>query len=208
MIYKVWVHIEQIDESKDHYEDIGLPYQAGVFKTEVEAANFVENELLINNFDERKPMTKSHKNRCTEKKILQTATLKEQCPDVPVTEIKVDILSEGGQLWLRPEGFGEKCAADGAGYPIGLEIWQGKLRLIVFDDINKEDPQIIELEKAKESCRLEDEQDCNCQCTDKNYCAAAEYLADLGRKIFTGPMKGGLWNGRCLDAYLLSKKAR
>jgi len=39
-----------------------------------------------------------------------------------------------------------------------------------------------------------------------NYDAAAQYLADHGRQIFTGPMIGGLWNGRCMDAYLMSKK--
>jgi hypothetical protein len=39
-----------------------------------------------------------------------------------------------------------------------------------------------------------------------NYEAAAQYLADQGYKVFTGPMKGGLWNGRCLDACIMSKK--
>ena len=39
-----------------------------------------------------------------------------------------------------------------------------------------------------------------------NYTAAAQYLADNGEKVFTGPMKGGLWNGRCLDACIISKK--
>lgn len=39
-----------------------------------------------------------------------------------------------------------------------------------------------------------------------NYEAAAQYLADQGDRIFTGPMKGGLWNGRCLDASLMSRK--
>jgi len=39
-----------------------------------------------------------------------------------------------------------------------------------------------------------------------NYEAAAQYLADEGEQIFTGPMKGGLWNARGLDACLMSKK--
>jgi len=39
-----------------------------------------------------------------------------------------------------------------------------------------------------------------------NYEAAAQYLADQGDRIFTGPMKGGLWNGRCMDACIMSKK--
>ena len=38
-----------------------------------------------------------------------------------------------------------------------------------------------------------------------DYEAAARYLADQGDKVFTGPMKGGLWNGRCMDACLMSR---
>jgi len=82
--------------------------------------------------------------------------IKEQCPDAAPVEIKVNILSEGGQIWIHLQGYGEKCAMDGHGWPIGIEIWQGRLRLIVFDDINREDPQIIDLEKARESCRSRD----------------------------------------------------
>ena len=83
-----------------------------------------------------------------------TITIKEQCPDAAPVEVKVSILSEGGQIWIQPHGYGEKCAADNEGWPVGIEIWQGKLRLIVFDDINREEPQIINLEKAKETTRL------------------------------------------------------
>jgi len=79
--------------------------------------------------------------------------IKEQCPDSAPVEIKVNILSEGGQIWIQPEGYGEKCAIDNEGFPIGIELWQGRLRLIVFDDINREDPQIIDLESAIETAR-------------------------------------------------------
>jgi hypothetical protein len=82
-----------------------------------------------------------------------TTTIKEQCPDVPPIEREVRILSEGGQIWIQPRGYGEKCAIDGQGFPIGIEIWQGRLRLIVFTDINSEEPQIIDLEKARETAR-------------------------------------------------------
>ncbi|HBG26193.1 MAG: hypothetical protein A2Y10_03990 [Planctomycetes bacterium GWF2_41_51] len=88
-------------------------------------------------------------------KDIYTITLKEQCADTLLpSAIKVKILSEGGQIWIQPQGYGENCAMDGEGYPIGVEIWQGKLRLILFDDINSEDPQIIDLENAREACRL------------------------------------------------------
>ena len=39
-----------------------------------------------------------------------------------------------------------------------------------------------------------------------DYEAAAQYLADQGTQVFTGHMKGGLWNGRCMDACIMSKK--
>jgi hypothetical protein len=84
-----------------------------------------------------------------------TIALKEQCADVPPHEIKTRISSKGGQLWIQPEGYGDKCSADGHGCPIGLEIWQGRLRLIVYDDINVEEPQIIDLENARETCRID-----------------------------------------------------
>ena len=135
-------------------------------------------------------------------KEIYTINIKEQCPDATPVEIKVSILSEGGQIWIQPHGYGEKCTIDEQGWPIGIEIWQGRLRLIIFDDINREDPQIIDLEKARESCRIDDSESCN----NVSYCKAAEYLAEQGRKIFTGPMNGGLWNARCMDACILSKK--
>ncbi len=47
MIYKVWIQIEEIDESKDHYLNISEPYEAGKFDTQAEALEFVENELMI-----------------------------------------------------------------------------------------------------------------------------------------------------------------
>ena len=82
-----------------------------------------------------------------------TTTLKEQCPDNAPIGIEVNILSESGQIWIQPKGYGEKCAMDDEGWPVGIEIWQGKLRLIVFVDINREDPQIVDLEKSKETAR-------------------------------------------------------
>jgi hypothetical protein len=86
-------------------------------------------------------------------KIIKTFTLKEQCPETSLTEIKVNILYESGKIWIQPQGYGEKCSAYGEGWPISIEMWYGRLRLIVFDNINREDPQIIDLERAKESCR-------------------------------------------------------
>ena len=45
-IYKVWIQIEEIDESRNHYLNLGTPYEAGKFDTEIGARKFVENELM------------------------------------------------------------------------------------------------------------------------------------------------------------------
>jgi len=118
-------------------------------------------------------------------------TIKEQCPDASKVQIKVNILSEHGQLWIQPEGYGGKDTVDGIGWPIGIEIWKGKLRFVVYDDIVKEAPQILDLTKAQEACL---------------YCKAAEYLAENGRIIFTDSLIGGFWNAACISASILSNK--
>lgn len=128
-------------------------------------------------------------------------TLKELSSEHSPVEIPVHLLCEHGKLWIRPNSYGDASSSDGHGFPVALEIWRGRLRLVVFDDINSEDPKIIDLENAKESCRIEDSQE------DSNrYRAAAEYVSEQGRSIFTGHMIGGLWNARTLDACIMSGK--
>ena len=49
------------------------------------------------------------------------------------------------------EGYGECGAADGYGRPVRVELYEGKLRLLVWADINSEDPtHTIELNGAQE----------------------------------------------------------
>ncbi|MEN6306428.1 MAG: hypothetical protein ABFD91_01630 [Anaerohalosphaeraceae bacterium] len=79
--------------------------------------------------------------------------VKEQSAGYPEATIPIQLVYKDGQLWIQPQGYGEKNAEDGEGFPVGIEIWQGKLRLIVFDDIHSDTPQMIDLEKARESCR-------------------------------------------------------
>jgi hypothetical protein len=45
--YKVRIHIEQVDESRDHHRMIGPSYEAGTFNSEQEAVRFIVNELII-----------------------------------------------------------------------------------------------------------------------------------------------------------------
>jgi len=58
-----------------------------------------------------------------------------------------------GHILIRPKGYGEKVSVDGKGSPIMVEYYEGEVRVIVWDDINKEDPKTISMEKARETNR-------------------------------------------------------
>lgn len=72
-------------------------------------------------------------------------------PQRPTLNIKFDGASD--VLWVMPEGYGDATSSDGHGSPLGIEYYNGCLRLIVYSDINEQEPQIIDLEKARESNR-------------------------------------------------------
>lgn len=69
--------------------------------------------------------------------------------------LKIFVDASSRWMWIRPEGYGDASAQDGHGAPIGIEYYNGRLRLIVYSDINEQDPQIIDLEDARESNRKE-----------------------------------------------------
>ena len=55
---------------------------------------------------------------------------------------------------IKAEGYGDYTSADGLGMPIVLEHYEGELRLLVWSDINQEEPtHIISLEGAREDKR-------------------------------------------------------
>lgn len=59
-------------------------------------------------------------------------------------------------LELVVEGYGSCNMLPGHGSPLWIELYEGKLRLVVFADINQEDPtHIIDLEDARELARKE-----------------------------------------------------
>ena len=54
------------------------------------------------------------------------------------------------------KGYGEKCATDGHGSPILIEIHDGRIRVVLWSDINHEDyTHAIDLGDALESKRNE-----------------------------------------------------
>jgi len=69
-------------------------------------------------------------------------------------KLELDEVMEG-KIWIKLEGYGDPSSQDGEGCPVGIEIWEGQLRLIVWDDINVQDPRIINMEGANELAREE-----------------------------------------------------
>ncbi|MEI8198047.1 MAG: hypothetical protein WCI73_19305 [Phycisphaerae bacterium] len=82
---------------------------------------------------------------------------------LPATgKIKVD----RNGIYIAIDGYGEKTAEDGAGTPVGMELYEGKVRVMVWDDINKDDATVIIIEGAKESNRNSTCDDCGVVVTD------------------------------------------
>jgi hypothetical protein len=60
---------------------------------------------------------------------------------------------------LFAEGYGDKCTMPGYGTPVFVELHKGELRVLVWSDINMEDPtHIIPLGGAREDRRQPDDE--------------------------------------------------
>lgn len=62
-------------------------------------------------------------------------------------EVKID--EHNGAIWISASGYGTMIRPSDD--IIVLEVCEGELRLQIWNDINKEDPITVSLEKAKES---------------------------------------------------------
>ena len=52
-IFKVWIHVEEIDEANDYYQECGSPFDMGKFETEDEAWDYAnELNMSMENTDE------------------------------------------------------------------------------------------------------------------------------------------------------------
>jgi hypothetical protein len=71
--------------------------------------------------------------------------------DLDHEKIETKIEAENGKIYISPNGYGDASSEDGHGCPIIIEHWNNELRVVVWADINQEDPtHIISLENAKE----------------------------------------------------------
>ncbi len=78
-----------------------------------------------------------------------TTVLNDADPDYHGS-LPVKIVSYDSAISIFPVGYGDFSSADGHGCPVFLELYQGRLRLIVFADINDQEPTIIDLEAARD----------------------------------------------------------
>ncbi|MFA5311734.1 MAG: hypothetical protein WC375_00280 [Methanomassiliicoccales archaeon] len=81
-------------------------------------------------------------------------TLIDKNPEADQTPQVVLVEGDCDGLNIQPVGYGDSASENGFGWPILLEKFSGKLRLVVWADINQCDPtHIIDLAGAKELCR-------------------------------------------------------
>lgn len=82
-----------------------------------------------------------------------STTLKDAYPDFNSTlPIRLAVSPNGVSLYA--EGYGDCTAAAGHGTPVFIELYKGELRVIVWADINREDPtHIVSLAGAREDQR-------------------------------------------------------
>ena len=78
-----------------------------------------------------------------------TTTLTDADPEHSET-LQVRVTCNNSAISILPAGYGDFGSAPGHGCPVFLELYQGRLRLIVFPDINDQEPTIIDLEAARE----------------------------------------------------------
>lgn len=85
-----------------------------------------------------------------------TITLRDAHPDYDTKQpIRLAVSPNGVSVYA--EGYGDCTSAAGHGSPVFIEVYKGELRLVVWADINREDPtHIIPLGNAQEDRRQPD----------------------------------------------------
>ena len=65
---------------------------------------------------------------------------------------RIELWSRGIEVFV--DCYGTKCMNPGHGFPVYIEVYNGELRVLVWSDINEEDPtHAITLEEAREAKR-------------------------------------------------------
>lgn len=78
--------------------------------------------------------------------------LREVIDTFPPRKVKTAIYARGSGICIESEGYSDHGSEDGS--IVVLEVHEGRLRLLVWADINEQDPSIVDLEGASKSARL------------------------------------------------------
>ena len=71
-------------------------------------------------------------------------------------KIEASVSFENGKILIGIKGYGDSFSKDGCGSPIMIDYFNNKLQVVVWSDINEEEPtHLIDLKGAKESNRIE-----------------------------------------------------
>jgi hypothetical protein len=94
----------------------------------------------------------------TEKKSDSLSTVLKDVEHDHEGSLPVRVVANESSISIFPQGYGDFGRSEGHGCPVFLELHKGRLRLVVFADINREDQaHIIDLEDAREDRRNETE---------------------------------------------------
>jgi hypothetical protein len=80
----------------------------------------------------------------------------EDDPQSSAGKLEVRIEAHDGIISIQPEGHGTCPHEDGSGWPIVLTVVDGKLQVVLFDDINSDEPRVIDMSGARECLRVDD----------------------------------------------------
>lgn len=70
-------------------------------------------------------------------------------------QLQILIASSPSGINICPKGYGDFDSQTGFGSPIYLEVYEGELRLVVWADINEQEPtHVISLVAAREDRRI------------------------------------------------------
>lgn len=68
--------------------------------------------------------------------------------------LKCKIDCDAGCIWIAVEGYGDAASPDGYGFPIKVELYEKELHVVLFGDINKQDPTaVLSMQGAREFLR-------------------------------------------------------
>ncbi len=77
--------------------------------------------------------------------------------DASDMSVNATVSFENGKILIGVEGYSDAGTADNNGQPIMIELWQKELRVVLWSDINREDPMhIINMEGAAICERMEE----------------------------------------------------